>query len=124
MSGVRAPGWGFCGGWFCQVLRLVVGHEYEVVADDVDAERREEEEDRDPELPIGVGSAPVGLGWVVVLFVGGIVGGVVGLVHGSIIAQELAMRVVLFAQSQPRSSWIRAVKVTASSLTCSSSTKM
>jgi hypothetical protein len=47
-----------------------VRDEYEVVADDVDAEGGEEEEDHQPELPIGVGSAPVGRT--------GLVGGLVG----------------------------------------------
>ena len=53
---------------------LVVRDEYEVVADDVDGKRGEEEEDNDPELPVMVEAAPigdVGLVRTLVGFVGG-----------------------------------------------------
>jgi len=51
-----------------------VRDEYEVVADDVDGKRGEEEEDNDPELPVMVEAAPigdVGLVRTLVGFVGG-----------------------------------------------------
>jgi len=53
---------------------LVVRDEYEVVADDVDGKRGEEEEDNDPELPVMVEAAPIGNV--------GLVGALVGFVGG------------------------------------------
>ncbi len=49
---------------------MAVRDQHEIVAEDVDEKRGEEEEDRDPEAPMGVDMAPEGFGWVEVLFVG------------------------------------------------------
>ena len=55
-------------------MGLVVRDQHEVVADDVDANGGEEEEDNEPELPVMVEAAPIGSV--------GLVGGLVGLVRG------------------------------------------
>lgn len=47
---------------------LTAGHQGEVDAEDIDGECAEDEDDRDPELPVGVRGAPVGFGWVLVMW--------------------------------------------------------
>jgi hypothetical protein len=52
-----------------QLRGALAGNEHEIVGDDIDAEGPEDEDDGDPELPVGVGGAPVGLGRVLILVV-------------------------------------------------------
>ena len=49
--------------------------QYEVVADDVDGESGKEEKNNYPELPVGVGAAPVGRASLVRALVGFVGGG-------------------------------------------------